>query len=90
MAKNKKLHEPIPKHFKSIDQAAEFWDNHDLADYWDLTKEIQFDVNLQRRTFLTALEPKLAKKLTEVARKQGVSSETLVNVWLTEKIEQST
>lgn len=90
MPKNKKPREPMPMHFKNVEQAAEFWDNHDLTDYWDLTKEAHFDVNLQRRTFLTALEPKLAKKLTEVARKQGVSTETLVNVWLTEKMKEAT
>jgi len=29
--------DPIPKHFKSIEEAREFWDSHDLADYWDST-----------------------------------------------------
>jgi len=33
---NKKKREPIPRHFKSIEEASEFWDTHSLADYWDL------------------------------------------------------
>jgi len=41
-----------------------------------------------RRIFLTALEPELAKKLAARARKQGVSTETLINVWLTEKLAE--
>lgn len=86
MSKNKTKRDPIPKHFKSIEEAAEFWDNHDLTDYWDLTREAHFEVNIERRVFVTALEPQLAKKLTEVARKRGVTSETLINVWLTEKL----
>jgi hypothetical protein len=86
---NKKSRDPIPKHFKSIEDAAEFWDNHDLGDYWDLTREAYFDVDIKRRVFLTALEPQLAKKLTSVARKQGISTETLINVWLTEKLAQA-
>ncbi len=86
---NKKNRDPIPKHFKSIEEAAEFWDNHDLADYWDLTREAHFEVDIKRRVFLTALEPQLAKKLTGVAHKQGVSTETLINVWLTEKLAQT-
>jgi len=89
MARNKTKRDPIPKHFKSVEDAAEFWDKHDLGDYWDLTREAQFDVDIQRRTFLTALEPELAKKLAAVARKQGVSTETLINVWLTEKIQEA-
>ena len=36
MARSKKEREPIPEHFKSLEEAAEFWDSHDLADYWDL------------------------------------------------------
>jgi len=82
--------DPIPQHFKSLEDAAEFWDSHDLADYWDLTREAHFEVDIQRRVFLTALEPELAKKLTARARKQGVSTETLINVWLTEKLAEVT
>jgi len=40
--------------------------------------------------FLTALEPELAKRLTECAHRQGVSTETLINVWLTEKLAEAT
>jgi predicted HicB family RNase H-like nuclease len=84
---NEMKRDPIPKHFKSIEEAAEFWDSHDLADYWDLTQEARFEVDIQRRVFLTAIEPTLAKKLTVLAHQQGISTETLINVWLTEKIE---
>jgi CopG antitoxin of type II toxin-antitoxin system len=86
MRKNNKKRDPIPKHFESIEEAAEFWDSHDLADYWDLTQEVEFEVDIQRRVFLTALEPELAKRLTECARKQGVSTETLINLWLSERL----
>lgn len=57
-----------------------------MTDYWDLTREADFEVDIQRRVFLTALEPELAKKLTAYAHRQGVSTETLINVWLTEKV----
>lgn len=86
MPRSSKKRDPIPQHFQSIAEAAEFWDSHDLADYWDCTREANFEVDIQRRVFLTALEPGLAKKLTECARQQGVSTETLINVWLTEKV----
>ena len=90
MPRNKKRREPIPEHFASVEQAGQFWDTHDLADYWGSTREAEFEVDLQRRTFLTSLEPQLAGKLTAVARKQGISTETLINVWLTEKVEEAT
>lgn len=90
MARNSEKRDPIPQHFKSLEEAAEFWENHDLADYWDLTREVDFDVDIQRRVFLTALEPDLAKKLVACAHKRGVSTETLINVWLTEKLTTTT
>ena len=86
MRKSSKKRDPIPRHFKSIEEAAEFWDSHDLTDYWDMTSEAHFDVDIQRQMFLTALEPELAKKLAACARERGISTETLINMWLTEKL----
>ena len=57
-----------------------------MGDYWDLTAELHFDVNLQRCVYLAALESELAGKLAAWARKQGVSTETLINLWLAEKL----
>lgn len=86
MGKSERKRDPIPEHFKGPDDAAGFWDSHDLADYWDQTSEASFEVDLQSRVFLTALEPELAKKLAKRAHKEGVSTETLVNLWLSEKL----
>lgn len=88
MRENKTRRHPIPRNFKSVEEAAEFWDSHDLSDYLDSTREVQFEVALQRRVYLTALEPQLAKKLMEIARKRGITTETLINVWLAEKMEE--
>jgi hypothetical protein len=89
MANVKRKRDPIPKHFKSVQEAADFWDTHDLADYWDLTQEAHFEVDIQRRVYLTALEPQLARKLTDAAHRQGISTETLINIWLSEKVQEA-
>jgi predicted HicB family RNase H-like nuclease len=86
MPRNSKQRDAIPKYFKSVAAASAFWDSHDLTDYLDQTREVKAEVDIRRRVFLTALEPELAKKLVACARKQGVSTETLINVWLTEKV----
>jgi len=86
MSRNRKPRDPIPKHFKSVADASAFWDRHDLTDYLDQTREVKAEVDIRRRVFLTALEPELAKKLIACARKQGVSTETLIDIWLTEKV----
>jgi hypothetical protein len=88
MVESKEIREPIPEHFASIEEAAEFWDTHDLADYWDLTEEVEFEVNLQRRRYLVAVDPELAEKLAVEAHRRGLSTETLINLWLNEKLQQ--
>lgn len=80
--------DPIPEEFKDISAAAEFWDTHSLAGYWDQTEEAHFDVNLQRRVFLVPLEHSVARRLADVARRQGVSAETLVNLWVSDHLQQ--
>jgi hypothetical protein len=90
MQRSKKQSEPIPEHFDTIEEAAEFWDEHDLGDYWAQTRAVEFTVDIQRRQFLTALEPQLAQRLAECARQQGVSTETLINVWLSERLAAGT
>ena len=76
MARNRKPRESSPGHFPSAAEAAEFWYSHDLTNYWDQTREVEGEVEIQCRVFLTALEPELAKKLVACARKQRVLTET--------------
>ena len=89
MVENKPQRDPIPEHFADLEAAAEFWDSHDLADYEDMTGEVQFTVNLQRRRRLVALEPDLADKLAAEARKRGLSAESLVNLGLSERLHSA-
>ena len=74
MAKTKKKRDPIPEHFKSIEEAGEFWDTHDLTEYLDQTRPVHLDVGLKTHRYLTALEPELAKQLLARARPPKRSS----------------
>ena len=83
-----KTRDPIPE-FETLDDIAEFWDKHSTADYEDLTHEVQFDVRLRKRAEearTITLLPELSETLQALASARGVSLETLVNVWLTEKV----
>ncbi len=87
MSKDKKKPiEPIPDEFTSIEEAAEFWDRHSLADYWDQTQEVEIEVQAPRRQWIP-LASDLANKTAEKARQEGVSLETLVNIWVAEKLK---
>jgi hypothetical protein len=86
MEENKKSREPIPEHFATLHEAGAFWDMHELADYWELAEEVEAGVDLKRRTYLFALAPDLAECLAKRAAQQGLSAETLIKLWLSEKL----
>ena len=61
MQKSKKKIEPIPDEFKTIMEASDFWDKHDITDYWDDTKEVKFRASLKKEPKYIALEESIAK-----------------------------
>ena len=72
----------------TLEEIGEFWDNHSLADYWDQTKEVEFEIRATRRHRAT-IDPELYKKITSCSHKRGILAETLINLWLTEKVKES-
>jgi hypothetical protein len=76
----------IPKQFRTLEAAGEFWDTHDLADYWDHTEEVPMSFRVKRRRHFLAIEPGLARKLRAAAEARGVSPETIANLWLREML----
>jgi hypothetical protein len=86
MQKSKKKIEPIPDEFKTIVEASDFWDKHDITDYWHNTKEVKCKASLKKEPKYVALEENIAKKALAVAKEKRVSIETLVNLWLKEKL----
>lgn len=89
MARDRRKRDALPEHFASVAQAADFWDSHDLADYWDLTQEAEFEVALKGPRYLVALDPELAERVAAEAHRRGLSAETLVNLWLSDKLQDS-
>jgi len=75
----------LPERFISIEEAAEFWDTHDSADYEEFMRDVDCKINIKRRTYLVLLESELYRKLRIIAKERGVKPETLVNLWLQEK-----
>ena len=72
---------------QTLEEIADFWDTHSLADYWDETHEVAFEVRMQQRHRIT-LTPEIYEKIERCAREQGVLPETLVNLWLAEHLQR--
>ncbi len=87
MEKNRKTkRDPLPEEFNNLEEAGEFWDTHSSADYEDYMKEVHFDVELKRRAHDVRVTDDVLREIRKIARQRGVATETLVNLWLQEKV----
>ena len=87
MAKSKKKGEPVTEQM-SILEASEFWDEHSLLDFPDVKEETNVDVHIEREVYYCPVSRGLMQQLQDRARTEGVSTETLVNLYLQEKLAQ--
>jgi hypothetical protein len=73
---------------RSYADIGEFWDKQDLSDFWSKTRKVKFDVVLEPEATYYPVQKDLSEKIRSEARKQGVPSDTLVNLWLEQKIKE--
>lgn len=73
---------------RTLDEITQFWETHSLADHWDQTREVAFEVRAKRRRRIT-LDPKVYARVEEQARVRGILPETLVHLWLVEQLQKS-
>ena len=70
----------------SYHEMGEYWDEHDLGEIWDQTEPVEMEIDLRSDRRYYPVEQTLARKVSAVARDRGVATETLVNLWLQEKL----
>jgi CopG antitoxin of type II toxin-antitoxin system len=75
---------------RSYQEIGDFWDTHDLSEYWNQTKAVEFEVDIQSEAIYYPIEGKLSAQISRIAKRRGVSPETLLNLWLQEKIGEET
>ena len=69
MKKDKHV-DPIPREFHSLEEAAEFWDTHDTADYPEAFRDVAVEARLKRRHFEVEIDEDVVKVLTAKARRK--------------------
>ena len=72
----------------SYQEIGEFWDTHDLSEFWEQTKPAKFEIDIQTQRMYYPIDIKLSNTILELAKKRGISPETLINLWVSEKIRQ--
>lgn len=68
---------------QSLEEMGEFWDSHDFAEFDSDGPDVEFSV-----ANAIAIETDLFSAVEQQARLRGVSVETLVNLWLQEKVAE--
>ena len=73
---------------RTIAEMAEFWDTHSLADFDEQTYEVDMTFEPSARRMVVSIEPDLLTDLRRIASERHVTTETLVNLWLRQRIDQ--
>lgn len=79
----------IPK-FKTVKEEAEFWDTHDVTDYFlDLKQvDVEFKPKHPKKAIIVIrVQSGLKRKLEQVAMNEGLVLSTLIRKWFIEKIK---
>ena len=69
----------------SPEKMGEFWDKHDFTEFDDPNAP---DVET-RVSVAIPIEPDLLSDIEELAHQRGIKAETLVNLWLKEKVVET-
>ncbi len=83
--------------FKNYEEEANFWDTHDVTDFWDPKTIVRtknglmaaIDPKKVKKVAMMSirLQPSLQRRLEEVASSKGLNVSTLARMWLMEKAQ---
>ncbi len=90
------IHQPqqktsIPK-FKNGEEAAEWFDAHDLADYWHELEPVDVDFQLEKprdENIVIRVQKPIKDRLDRIARSKGLNLSSLARMWLIEKLQSA-
>ena len=71
----------------SYEKMGNFWDSHDLTDFNNDIKKVDFNVGIKSDKTYCAVDKKISNELQSLANKRGVSPDVLVNLFLQEKLK---
>ena len=75
---------PLP-HFDALRELVDFFESHDMGDYWDYMPETDFEVDMKRKCRLVSIDEDLISQLSDIAKSRQVSVEALIELWLKER-----
>ena len=79
----------LPDDFSTLEEFSAFWDTHSSADYEENMEPVEAEIDLSSSKIYCPVAKDLLRQVRREARQQGVSTETLINLWLQEKLRAS-
>jgi predicted DNA binding CopG/RHH family protein len=81
----------LPK-FHSEQEESDFWDTHDSTEYFNDLPEIDARfVDARPKTMISLrLQPELIEQLKVSAKQKGIGYQTLIRMWLVERLDDET
>jgi hypothetical protein len=66
---------------KSLEGMGEFWDSHDFTEFDTDAPDVEFHISCA-----VPVDPDLLSAVEKLAHKRGIGVETLINLWLQQKL----
>jgi hypothetical protein len=76
----------LPENFDTVEELWGFWDTHSSADYEDFMDAVEVEIDVSTSRVYCPVAKDLVRQVRSRARQQGVSTETLINLWLQERL----
>ena len=75
-------------HFETYEEAAEWFDTQDMSAYDDQLTPVEFHADLRKNRHWVELDGELARQLRLLAQRQHISTRSLVNSLLKERLHR--
>jgi len=82
----------IPQ-FKTEQEEADFWDSHDSTDFFDETEAVNVafvDARPPMKQISLRLDPSVIDQLKSLAVGKGIGYQTMIRMWVMERLGQET
>ena len=76
----------LPEAFASYDEAGEFWDTHDSADYQEHLIPVTATIRTERRHFEVEVDEDVVKALSRLARNRRTAPSMVANELLRKEL----
>ena len=73
---------------RSIDELVDYFETHDMGEHFDQMPEAHFDVDIKSRKHFVVIDEEVLSRLSKIAKREGVSTNELINTWLQERVKQ--